>query len=58
MYAGHHQSLFGDAAIPPRPQSLADVDYEALIARGRVERSRQFARLFDAVVVAAKRLFR
>jgi hypothetical protein len=56
MYAADHDRLFG-AAAPAAPVRLENVDYEALMARGRVLRARQFARLFDQVVAGLKRLY-
>lgn len=58
MYAADHDKLFGasSAAFPAAPRRLADIDLEALIARGRLERSRQFGRLFERAAAAVKRL--
>ena len=56
MYAADHDRLFG-VPSPAASIRLQDVDYDALIARGRLERSRQFARLFDRAAAAVKRLF-
>lgn len=56
MYAADHDRLFG-AAAPAAPVRLENVDYEALMARGRVLRARQFARLFDQAVAGLKRLY-
>lgn len=58
MYAADHDKLFGatEATVRARPR-LAEIDYDALMALGRIERARQFAHMFDAAVAAAKRLF-
>jgi hypothetical protein len=58
MYAADHQLLFADVAraAESAPERLATVDYDALVALGRRERSRQFARLFDRAVAAVRRL--
>lgn len=58
MYAANHDALFVPAALAAERTSerLAAVDYDALIALGRLERSRQFARLFDRAVSALRRL--
>ena len=54
MYAADHDKLFSaPAATPVR---LENVDYDALLARGRRLRSRQFAKLFDGAVASLKRL--
>jgi hypothetical protein len=55
MYAADHDKLFG--ASPAAPAKLENVDFDALIARGRLLRSRQFAKLFDSAAAAVKRLF-
>ena len=58
MYAADHERLFASpvAAGLSAPRRLSDIDIEALVARGRVERSRQFAHLFDRTAAAVKRL--
>jgi hypothetical protein len=57
MYAADHDTLFkAPATALSAPSRLSDVDFEAAIARGRLERSRQFARLFDQAAAALKRL--
>lgn len=58
MYAADHDKLFRTVArIPePAPVRLADVDFDALIARGRLERARQFAIFFDQAAAALRRL--
>ena len=59
MYAADHARLFAAPAAASREHStpLALVDYDALVAHGRAERSRQFARMFDQASAAVKRLF-
>ena len=59
MYAADHDALFkAVAGLPaaPEPVRLADVDFDALIARGRAERAREFANFFNQAVAAMRRL--
>jgi hypothetical protein len=58
MYAANHELLFANVArtAESAPERLATIDYDALVALGRRERSRQFARLFDSAVAAVRRL--
>jgi len=58
MYAANHDALFVPAALASQNASerLATIDYEALVALGRRERSRQFALMFDRAVAAVRRL--
>lgn len=58
MYAANHDALFVPAALASQNVSerLAMIDYDALVALGRRERARQFARLFDRAVAAFRRL--
>lgn len=58
MYAANHDALFVPAALASQSSSerLALIDYEALVALGRRERSRQFASLFDRAVAAVRRI--
>ena len=60
MYAADHEALFGAAVGKAARASTgsADLSYDALLALGRRERSRQFARLFDRAAAGLKRRFR